>query len=357
MKIVHCIFSLNTGGAETMLIDILNEQVKTEDVALIIINESFNPSFFKLLDKRVSLYLLHRKQNSKSPCPIIKLNTLLFHLHPDVIHLHNSSLPAILLPYWRHRLFYTIHSLDVNPKYLNHVACTFAISNAVKEHMQPQLKKTLIAVVPNGISCEKIKQRENKSFDTTFKIIQVARLNADIKGQDILIRAIAQLNNANIHNITVDFIGEGPSETQLRELSHSLHVEDKVNFLGLKDRAYIYSHLKDYDLLCHPARSEGFGLVVAEAMAAYLPVLVSNENGPYEIINHGTLGFFFENENITDCAEQIEYIYHNYSQATEKAEAACVHIAHHYSIANTAQEYINHYKMVLTSSPNCRHRL
>lgn len=335
-----------------MLIDILNEQVKTEEVALIIVNESYNPSFLQQLDKRVSLHLLHRKQNSKSPYFILKLNTLLLRLRPDAIHIHNSSLPAILLPQWRRRLFFTIHSLDVNPKYLNHVACAFAISNAVKENMQPHLKKTPIAVVPNGISCDKILQRKENTNDKTFKIIQVARLEADIKGQDILIKAIAQLNKSNIHNITVDFIGEGSSQAELKELSRSLHVEDKINFLGLKDRTYIYSHLKDYDLMCHAARSEGFGLTVAEAMAARLPVLVSNEGGPYEIINHGTYGFVFENKNITDCAEQIEYIINHYPQATEKADAAYTHATHCYSIAHTAQEYINHYKKTLSHTLN-----
>lgn len=40
MRIVHCIWSFNIGGAESMLVDIVNEQVKNNSVYLIIINES-----------------------------------------------------------------------------------------------------------------------------------------------------------------------------------------------------------------------------------------------------------------------------------------------------------------------------
>lgn len=41
MKIVHCIWSFHTGGAETMLVDIANEQAKTQNVTIIIVNDSY----------------------------------------------------------------------------------------------------------------------------------------------------------------------------------------------------------------------------------------------------------------------------------------------------------------------------
>ena len=41
MKIVHLIWSFNTGGAETMLIDIINEQMKYEDISLFVVNRVY----------------------------------------------------------------------------------------------------------------------------------------------------------------------------------------------------------------------------------------------------------------------------------------------------------------------------
>ena len=58
----------------------------------------------------------------------------------------------------------------------------------------------------------------------------------------------------------------------------------------------------------HLVRYEGFGLTVAEAMAANLPVLISDEGGSYEIIGKGKYGYAFKMEDMDGCAKQIEYI-------------------------------------------------
>ena len=73
MRIAHIHWSLGTGGIETMLPDIANEQAKTNDVALIIINDWVEPSILtKVNQERVKVVLLNRHEGSKNPWPIIK---------------------------------------------------------------------------------------------------------------------------------------------------------------------------------------------------------------------------------------------------------------------------------------------
>ena len=55
-------------------------------------------------------------------------------------------------------------------------------------------------------------------------------------------------------------------------LVQEYNLNSYISFLGSKDTHYIEQHLKDYDLLVQPSRIEGFGLTVAEAMAAKVPV-------------------------------------------------------------------------------------
>ena len=53
MKIAHIHWSLGTGGIETMLPDIVNEQAKTNDVALVIINDRVESSILAKVDQSI----------------------------------------------------------------------------------------------------------------------------------------------------------------------------------------------------------------------------------------------------------------------------------------------------------------
>lgn len=61
MRIAHIHWSLGTGGIETMLPDIVSEQAKTNEVALIIINDWVEPSILaKVNQERVKVVLINR---------------------------------------------------------------------------------------------------------------------------------------------------------------------------------------------------------------------------------------------------------------------------------------------------------
>ena len=65
MKIVHLIFSLNLGGAEAMLIDIINQQVYRNEVTLCIINKAYNEKLLDNISNEVQIILLNRKESSR----------------------------------------------------------------------------------------------------------------------------------------------------------------------------------------------------------------------------------------------------------------------------------------------------
>lgn len=338
MKIVHCIFGFNTGGAETMLIDIINEQIKTDDVILIIVNNSYQQYLLNQLNERVRVFKINRKPGSRSVNKIISLNLLLIKLHPDVINVHNSPLlRLIIIPI--KRIFLTVHALNLSLKFVNKRVTVIAISDAVKNDILRR-KKCRVITIPNGIVTDKIiKKPINGINKKQFRIVQVGRLDSDIKGQDILIEAVAILNEKFFTKVFVDFIGEGESLQYLQTLVKEKHLMSQINFLGLQDRNYIYSHLKDYDLMCHPARSEGFGLTVAEAMAARLPVLVSNSGGPFEIICQGRFGTFFRTGDVADCANKIMEIITNYETSQAKAMGAERYVINNFSIQKMVEKY------------------
>lgn len=77
-KIVHCICSFNVGGAETMLVDIMNEQVLKYEVTLVILNDSYSQSLLDKLVPAVKIVKINRPSGSRNPWYIASLNYRLF---------------------------------------------------------------------------------------------------------------------------------------------------------------------------------------------------------------------------------------------------------------------------------------
>jgi glycosyltransferase involved in cell wall biosynthesis len=135
---------------------------------------------------------------------------------------------------------------------------------------------------------------------------------------------------------------------KLKELVSQLGLENDVVFEGFKDRQWVFEHLRDYDLFLQPSDYEGFGLTVAEACAAKLPVLVSDVEGPLEVIDGGRLGMVFRHGDADDLANKLyQFIRDGYEIPI--VEEAYQNTLEHYSIAKTTQRYIKEYETVINS--------
>lgn len=342
MKILHIIFTMTTGGTETMLIDIANEQARRgHDVEILIVNNQEDASVMAALSPQVKVSRFHRVEGTGRLKLLLRLNAFALLRHPDAIHLHMHKLTGLLhvLP---SRTFFTVHALNIPMVYArkSHMA---AISKAVEEDVRSRVPDADISTILNGINTDAITPRPARKPDSRFRIVQVARLMTEIKGQDILIDALAMLRRRG-YNATVTFIGGGDDLDSLRNMAQEKGVADAVDFKGNMQRADIYRSLCQYDIMCHPSRYEGFGLTIAEGMVAGLPVAVPEGGGPWEVCNKGELSFVFKNGDAQSCADALAKIMDNYPEALALAETAKAYAKEKYSIHRQVDEYLNLYK-------------
>ena len=345
MRIAHIHWSLGTGGIETMLPDIANEQAKINEVLLIIVNNWIESSILaKVNQSKVKVVILNRRARSKNPWPLIRLNILLMNFRPDIIHCHAYNQIKLIFCPFGHRVR-TIHNTNniLSPKEYTRFEKLISISKAVYDETLGQGFESVIA--DNGIPIDRINHtRKDVFFDCKFHFVQVSRLDTEQKGQDILLKALAKVNAKE--RFVMHFIGKGADEDMLKRMVDEYDLSDCVVFEGLKDQSWIYENLCNFDLFIQPSRYEGFGLTVAEAIAAKVPVLVSNIEGPLEIIDGGRLGLHFENENIIDCAAKIgEFMECGTNE--KQVEEAYRYICEHYDISVTAQKYLDVYQSLL----------
>lgn len=340
MKIAHVVWGMKTGGVETMLVNIINEQVKTEEVRLFIINDFIDEFLIEKISPKCKILRLNREPGDKNPLKVLRLNYWIWKYRPDIIHVHSYRVSKLIIGNWN--IVRTIHGMNNIPEEYPRMKALYSISNIVRDFTNKQGFES--SVILNGIKVSEMKHKASTdSIPDTYRLVQVSRLYVKDKGQDILLMALNQLVKQGITNFQMHFIGSGSSEDLLKQMTEEFGIEKYIVFEGLKSQEYLYQHLNEYDTFIQPSRCEGFGLTVAEAMAAKLPVLVSNIEGPMEVIGYGKYGISFESENVDDLAEKLRIILqggYDYSLI----EKAYQHVCEEYDVTTTAREYIEEYK-------------
>ena len=342
MKILHIIFQMLTGGAETMLADIVNEQILNgNEVEILIVNRGENDVVMKTISPSVKVSRFNRTPGAAPLLLMARLNLFVLRRRPDVVHLHMHKLTG-LLKVMKGRTLFTVHALDI-PMIYAADSNMAAISEAVAANVKARVPNAKIRVVSNGIDTSAIKVRGDRKPAERVRIVQVSRLIAEIKGQDILIKAIAQLVGRG-YDVECTFIGEGTDLEMLKELAGREGVPDRVNFTGNLPRKEIYRRLAEFDLMCHPSRFEGFGLTVAEGMAAGLPLVVPEGGGPWEVADKGRLAETFVNDDPTTCAKAIAHVIDHYPACLRRAAEAREYVEDNFSVKRMVKQYADIYR-------------
>lgn len=118
--------------------------------------------------------------------------------------------------------------------------------------------------------------------ETVPLLLCVGRLVVQ-KGVDIAIRSLRRVPEA-----TLLVLGDGPGRAALQRLADELGVSDRLLMPGrVGDIASIYRRA---DVVVHPARWEGFGLAMLEAMLAEKPVVATEAGSAPELVVDGETG-------------------------------------------------------------------
>ncbi len=181
------------------------------------------------------------------------------------------------------------------------------VSNFTKKRLLNKLKikNSDVDVVYNGVDFELIDDVQINERYESPTIVSVGRL-VPYKRYDLMLKVIKELQK-EIEGIQLVLIGEGSEEENLKKLSKKLGIEDKVEFKGrIPDYEDLIKEMKKADMFSMTSITEGFGLVVIEAMASGLPYVITDIPPFREVTKNGKGGYLFETDNFDEYCSKIK---------------------------------------------------
>ncbi len=295
-KILYVITGLGLGGAEKVVTDLADQMILLgHNVKIVYLTREV---LVKPISSDIEIIALHLNSARDFISASREYQRLIKSFRPDVVHAHmvHANIFARLnrtfcpVP----KLICTVHNSNEGGKvrmvayrltnYLSDVN-----TNVSQEATQALIAKGAFSennliTVYNGINLSKFEKNTiiSTDLDSDFiNLIAIGRFN-DQKDYPNLINAFAELKKDTANIVKLTIVGDGARRSEIETLIKILQLEEDINLLGR--RSDIPQLLSQSDIFVLASKFEGFGLVIAEAMACECYVVATNSGGVAEVM-------------------------------------------------------------------------
>lgn len=207
-----------------------------------------------------------------------------------------------------------------------------------------------VEVIENGIQFDRYQSQPDRSalrrqlgLDSNRRYIATVARFHPVKDHDSLIRAFAQLTS-QYDDLDLLLVGDGTLREQLTSLVKSLGIENRVHFLGV--RSDVPDILQAVDIFALTSLCEAASLTLLEAMAAGLPVVVTDVGGNPEIVRQGLDGFLAPRQAVDEIAQAIKKLLDDPEQARQMGISGRERVKEHYTLDRTITRYHQLYRQL-----------
>lgn len=308
-------------------------------------------------------------EQSFSPVKITRqvkqIRALLKKYHPDVVYCHSSfagGLGRLAAKSVKCKIVYNPHGWAFNIRdskaiaykyiermlapYTDKIVCISKAEylSAVKNGIDDGKK---LQVIENGIIVETVVNA--KSFvrkdigipEDAYVVGMVGRLTPQ-KAPDTFIRA-AKLINESIKNAFFIIVGNGEQEDEIKQYAKDNSI--KLIVTGWTNQPYAY--LKMFDVAVLLSRWEGFGLAIAEYMAAKKPFVATKVDAIPTLVDDGVDGLLVNVDAPEEVAEKIMYFYNHPGEVEVMKSKAFEKVCKLYDISRVAQQHKEMFKQMI----------
>ncbi|MBZ0182999.1 MAG: glycosyltransferase, partial [Melioribacteraceae bacterium] len=203
--------------------------------------------------------------------------------------------------------------------------------------------KKKVKIIYNGINIEKInkinkidelelKSKFNFILDDSVLLINISE-HVKLKNIDLLIFSMKSLVEKFNCKIKLINFGRGPLTEYLKRIVKDNNLMGNVFFFGSQKWETVISVMKRCNALVMASEKVVFDLVILEALASGIPILVTKDGGNIEIVNDNMNGFFIEKPNEDSIVKTVN----RFMESNLKDEQ--IRINHFFDVARMVYEY------------------
>lgn len=367
MKVLLVITSLGVGGAERLVTSLADDYVANGHNVLLV--RFHGEADLRPTDSRVRMENLEMRRSPLGVmAALVRLQKLVRSFQPDVVNSHLvhanilTRLLRLLTP--MPRLISSAHNTNEEGRSrmlayrltdrLADISTNVSAEAVQAFENQKALSPDRMLAIHNGINTEDFVfdqaardrvRAELSTDDSTPLILAVGRL-WEQKDYPSLLTAMSGLA-CRAGDFRLAIVGEGPLRGELEALAQSLGIADQVDFLGV--RHDVPALMSACDVFVLSSAWEGFGLVVAEAMACERIVIATDSGGVKEVV--GEAGYLVKPRDSQALSSAIKQALHmSNAERLAVGEAARARVVEKFSLAATADRYLAVYRGEMPSN-------
>ncbi|WP_209019120.1 glycosyltransferase family 4 protein [Bordetella pertussis] len=281
-----------------------------------------------LYDERIVQYRLPWRAPLGYFLAAPRLRALLKRIDPDLLNVHYATgygllarrarFSPVLLSAWGSDIYEFPNSSTWHKallqRNLDHATALAATSHAMQREMRG-LTRRPIFVTPFGIDEALFQPAQSVQAPAANGPIVIGTVKAleTHYGIDTLIQAFALLRQAlaasqpgMAERLVLRIYGAGSQLQRLRAQAQAAHIANQVEFKGRIPHAEVPEALRALDVYVALSRMDSFGVAILEACSCALPVVVSNADGPAEVVVDGKTGYIVAREDAHAAADRLQ---------------------------------------------------
>jgi len=368
LHVVHGVLSLDLGGLERLVVDLVREGRRRGERVSVVCIERPGRLAELVQAAGAELHSLD-KPPGRRPAVIEQAAELLRRLQPDVIHTHQIGalwylgqaasrlkLPVLHTEHsdhvahargWLEKLKVRLLWRNTAPLARRFCCVSDDIARSVRRF--GTVPRSKVEVVPNGIDLNSFdapvaaaEVRAELGIPPGALVIGTLGRLVEVKQQDLLIAAFALLIQLGRHaNTRLLIVGDGPERQRLEALADRLKVGERTVFAGYRPQPE--RMLRAMDLFVLTSRHEGLPLALLEAWAAGLAVVSSSVGAIPQVILHGISGMLFKSGDTQALAEILERLLDAPWLIGQLGRRGRARVELRYSLERMADSYRQHY--------------